>query len=1085
MFTVREWRDVGRRVERTALRWLLAIAIALTASGVVAADSLAGTTIDSIVVKLRDGVIADPAAGLPVNARAALDAALQVPFAHIGYANNGALKLQLLNPVTLDEARAALNRARSLPQVLYANVVPPPSDVAVSAAASNPGARQPAVRRLIVKFRDLAASAASNRNESPPGTLVNRLSAKAGQPVTHERAMSGGSHVVRLFQALPADTARLLAAQLANDASIEYVEPDFLMQPALVPDDPLYADQWNLLGPPAEVGGANLAPAWSLHTGSAGVVVAVIDTGSLPGHPDLAGRYVGGYDFVSSAQLGNDGNARDTDPSDPGDWISLEDATSNFSGCQIKNSSFHGAHVAGIVGAASANAGGVAGVNWTSRILAARVLGKCGGYSSDIIDAIRWSAGVAVPGVPNNPNPARVLNLSLSTWTICTTSMQSAIDAALATGAVVVAAAGNNDTEAIVSTPANCNGVITVGATGRAGQRASYSNYGPVVEISAPGGSDGERVLSTINDSATAPALGNYTYGYKQGTSMATPHVAGVASLMLSRNPLLTAGEVLAKMQATARPFPAFTIRDCTTALCGAGILDAGAAVAAALNVPPTADFTYTASGLTVNFGDASTDIDGTIVARSWDFGDSTSSTAANPGKTYATPGTYSVTLNVTDNAGAAASVTKSVTVTPPNVPPTADFTFTTDGLTASFTDASADSDGTIVARSWSFGDSTTSTLTNPGRTYVSAGTYTVTLNVTDNAGASHSVTKSVTVIPPNVPPTAELHVRHRRAHRELHRRLHRQRRQHRRAQLELRRCDHLHRDQPDQDLRRRGHLQRHADRDRQRRRKPQRDQVGHRDPPNVPPTANFTFTTSGLTASFTDASADSDGSIASRSWSFGDGATSSATNPSRTYAAGGSYSVTLTVTDNAGATASVTQSVSVSAPPPANSLSNGVPPDHRRRQQLDVELHDRGSRRRDQSDHRDGGRQRRRRPVRALRPAADDQRIRLPAVRRGQRRDLHVRHGAGRHLLHHGARLPDLRRGQPDRQLQRRRRQRAAGAELHVHDQRAHRELHRHLHRQRRQHRRAQLELRRWRHLHRDQSGQDLRRRAAPTASR
>lgn len=262
-----------------------------------------------------------------------------------------------------------------------------------------------------------------------------------------------------------------------------------------------------------------------------------------------------------------------------------------------------------------------------------------------------------------------------------------------------------------------------------------------------------------------------------------------------------------------------------------------------AANANPVANFSFTTANLTATFTDASTDSDGSIVSRSWNFGDGGTSTATNPSRTYAAAGTYNVALTVTDNAGATNTLTRAVTVTSaPNTAPTANFSFGTSGLTANFTDGSSDTDGSIASRSWNFGDGGTSTATNPSRTYAAAGTYNVTLTVTDNGGATNAITKAVTV-------TA---------------------------------------------------------------------------PANVPPVANFSFTTSNLTATFTDSSSDSDGTIASRSWAFGDGGTSTATNPSRTYAAAGTYNVTLTVTDNGGATNSKTSAVTVSIAS-GTVLSNGV----------------------------------------------------------------------------------------------------------------------------------------------------------------
>jgi serine protease len=182
-----------------------------------------------------------------------------------------------------------------------------------------------------------------------------------------------------------------------------------------------------------------------------------------------------------------------------------------------------------------------------------------------------WASGGTVTGAPANANKARVLNLSLGGSGACDTTTQNAINSARSRGAVVVVAAGNSNVNAANANPANCAGVITVAAVGRTGGKASYSNYGTVVDVAAPGGDSGAGILSTLNAGTTTPAGDNYAY--YMGTSMATPHVAGVAALMLAKNPNLTPDEVEAKLKATARAFPA------ACSGCGAGIVDAAAAV--------------------------------------------------------------------------------------------------------------------------------------------------------------------------------------------------------------------------------------------------------------------------------------------------------------------------------------------------------------------------------------------------------------------------------------------------------------------------------------------------------------------------
>ena len=261
-------------------------------------------------------------------------------------------------------------------------------------------------------------------------------------------------------------------------------------------------------------------------------------------------------------------------------------ASGFFAGCQVRNSSWHGTHVAGTIGANGNNASGVTGINWQSKIQHVRVLGKCGGYSSDIADGIRWAAGLTVSGVPANATPARVINMSLGGSGACTTTYNNAISAATGAGTVVVVAAGNSNANAANYSPASCNNVITVASTGKAGNRAYYSNFGSTVEIAAPGGDKNadanDTILSTLNTGTTSPVADSYVK--YQGTSMATPHVVGMVSLMFSVNPSLTPAQVTQILQSTVTAFPAGST--CTTTTCGPGIINAAAAVAQAKATP-------------------------------------------------------------------------------------------------------------------------------------------------------------------------------------------------------------------------------------------------------------------------------------------------------------------------------------------------------------------------------------------------------------------------------------------------------------------------------------------------------------------
>ncbi|WP_439638648.1 S8 family peptidase [Nevskia sp.] len=427
-------------------------------------------------------------------------------------------------------------------------------------------------QQVIVKYRDPVADTGMAGQ-----ALTERLSVlgqRRGLLLARLRRLATGAELIRVDRDLDDRELRELLAELSADPRVEYAEEDRIMKPLRVPNDSRYSEQWHLSD---SVAGIRAPAAWDLSTGS-GVTIAILDTGYRP-HADFGSAVVGGYDFISSTG-NNDGNGRDADAADPGDYNA---AGQCGSGSPASASSWHGTHVAGIAAARADNALGVAGVAFDARLLPVRVLGRCGGTTSDIADAIIWASGGTVSGVPANAYPARVLNLSLGGDGSCSATTQAAINSARSRRSTVVVAAGNSNANAANESPANCSGVITVASVGRSGGRAYYSNFGSVVEIAAPGGdqqrSDANGVLSTFNAGTRTPAADSYTY--YQGTSMAAPVVAGVAALLYAQNPSITPDQVLARLQATARPFPA------TCSQCGAGIVDAAAALGSATPPPP------------------------------------------------------------------------------------------------------------------------------------------------------------------------------------------------------------------------------------------------------------------------------------------------------------------------------------------------------------------------------------------------------------------------------------------------------------------------------------------------------------------
>lgn len=431
--------------------------------------------------------------------------------------------------------------------------------------------------RLVVKLRADGAPLT-------PAARITRTAQGAGVPLTWQRTLATGAHVVSSPAIHDAGSAQALATRLAAHPDVIYAEPTHRLRAQALPNDPFLAQQFYLQSTAAAI---RAPEAWDVTTGAAAIVVAVLDTGYTP-HADLAGRLLHGYDFVASAALSNDGTPpdaqgsyRDDDARDPGDWVSLEDIVGSFAdaGCQVRGSSWHGTSVIGTIAAATDNGNYVAGVDWKARVLPVRVLGKCYGDDPDTADAIMWAAGLPVPGVPPNTTPAHVINLSLGDPGGCPRFMQEAVDAALAHGITraIVAAAGNQNS-ADGHFPSGCHGVISVAATLATGSRATYSNYGARIDVAAPGGGGANGFLTLFDTGATAPQ--GDTIAYRSGTSFAAPLVSGVVSLMLAVAPGLSAAQVRTIVKASAQPFPPGST--CSTVTCGTGILDAAAAVRAA-----------------------------------------------------------------------------------------------------------------------------------------------------------------------------------------------------------------------------------------------------------------------------------------------------------------------------------------------------------------------------------------------------------------------------------------------------------------------------------------------------------------------
>lgn len=593
-----------------------------------------------------------------------------------------------------------------------------------AAAAGAPRAR------VIVKFKPEAGAPVDARGDARSSERVGILAARRGLALGGQRALG---RRVRLVTA-EGMSSQELARRLAADPEVAYAVPDRRMRPLFVPDDPLYeADprispeegQWYLREPDDNGpirSSINAERAWDTSRGT-GVVVAVLDTGVRFNHPDLrrsrdGGKLLDGYDFVRREELSNDGDGRDDDPSDPGDWVTVEEVQADpnddldetcvrdpDSGQLVDvDSSWHGTEVAGILGALTNNDRGMAGAGFNVRLLPVRVLGKCGGFSSDIVLAMRWAAGIPVEGVPTNTTPAKVLNLSLGGTGECGADYADAIADVRAEGVAVVVSAGNSEGHP-VSEPGNCEGVITVAGLRQSGTKVGFSDLGPEVAISAPGGNCVTGVnqacqyplLTTSNDGTRGPGNSIFTDGDNRvtvGTSFSAPLVSGTLALALAVRPELEPDDLRALVRRTAREFPDSGALDpnapqcqaprddltqdecyCTTDTCGAGMLDAAAAVAAAGGIiprirveteSPAADRTVRLSaadslpteGGTLNANAVWEIVDGNGIVD--DF-ETTSGLEATVRPSAG--GSFRVRVRVTDSTGSSASVERTVRV--------------------------------------------------------------------------------------------------------------------------------------------------------------------------------------------------------------------------------------------------------------------------------------------------------------------------------------------------------------------------------------------------------------------------------------
>ncbi len=437
---------------------------------------------------------------------------------------------------------------------------------------------------LVVYYYEGADRASKSVGVSLPAGPIT-IGGNKGQPGTsvevsrdNQLSLTGSAFTEAVKVSLPSEmtvsAARAYAAEIERDPGVRAVLIDRqVARHGIYSDDPLAYVLWNLEGPDA--GTTHTEPVWTNGQGS-GVTVAVLDTGMVD-HPDMQNAWTGGYDFITDPALAGDSDGRDADPTD---------AMSCDNGSGVTAANPHGLMVGSVIAARLNNTEGMAGVAPAASILPVRVISGCGGLLSDVLDGMRWAVGLPVTGLPVNPTPAKVLNLSLGTTSpgaVCSNTVQSIIDEVRGTGATIIVSTGNDGADAI-SVPAACQGVIAVTASTKDGKRADYGNAGVGTSLAAAGGGCAPGAIAscaTTSSNYIAVATHNGTaagYVMSAGTSFSAPHVSGAAALLLERNGSRTPDQILSILVNSARPFAS---GDCPGDICGAGMLDVNDALAA------------------------------------------------------------------------------------------------------------------------------------------------------------------------------------------------------------------------------------------------------------------------------------------------------------------------------------------------------------------------------------------------------------------------------------------------------------------------------------------------------------------------